>query len=99
MTRRSRFGRALSAMRNDRAGRGVRSGPVAIGFADRFAETSPKGALTRAAVAWILITPAVAAAKIWWSGTAALIVFLVSVTVYVVVAVRFSRRRRWPSAT
>jgi hypothetical protein len=39
-------------------------------FGERFAETSVTGALTRAAVAWVLITPAVAAAKVWWSGTA-----------------------------
>ena len=65
-----------------------------MGFAERFAETSVTGALTRAAVAWVLITPAVAAAKIWWSGTAALVVFLVGVPIYVVVAVRFRRRHR-----
>jgi membrane protein YdbS with pleckstrin-like domain len=68
-------------------------------FAERFVQTSVPGALTRAAVAWVLITPAVAAAKIWWSGTAALIVFLVGVAVYVVVVVRFSRRHRQPPAT
>ena len=39
-------------------------------FAERFAETSLWGALIRASIAWVLITPAVAAAKIWWSGTA-----------------------------
>ncbi len=70
-----------------------------MAFAERFAETSVKGALTRAAVAWVLITPAVAAAKIWWSGTAALVVFLVSVTIYVVVAVRYRRSHRPPPAT
>jgi len=70
-----------------------------VGFADGFAETSVKGALTRGAVAWVLITPAVAAAKIWWSGTAAVVVFIVGVTIYVVVAVRFRRRHREPSAT
>jgi membrane protein YdbS with pleckstrin-like domain len=68
-------------------------------FAERFAETSVMGALTRAAVAWVLITPAVAAAKIWWSGTAALVVFLFGVAVYVVVAVRFRRRHRQSQAT
>jgi membrane protein YdbS with pleckstrin-like domain len=70
---------------------------VALG--ERFAETSVQGALTRAAVAWVLITPAVAAAKIWWSGTAALVVFLVGVTIYIVVAVRYRRRHRPPPAT
>jgi membrane protein YdbS with pleckstrin-like domain len=70
-----------------------------MAFGARFAETSVKGALTRAAVAWVFITPAVAAAKTWWSGTAALVVFLVGVTVYVVVAVRYRRRHRPPPAT
>ena len=66
-------------------------------LADRFAETSVTGAVTRAAVAWVLITPAVAAAKIWWSGTA-LVVFLVGVTIYTVVAVRYGRRHHPPPA-
>jgi hypothetical protein len=70
-----------------------------MGFAERFAETSVKGALTRAAVAWVLITPAVAAAKIWWSGSAAVVVFLVGVGIYIVVAVRFRRSHRQPPAT
>jgi hypothetical protein len=65
-----------------------------MGFGETFAETSVKGALTRAAVAWVLITPAVAAAKIWWSRTAAVVVFLVTVAIYVVVAERFRRRHR-----
>jgi hypothetical protein len=64
-----------------------------MGFGETFAETSVKGALTRAAVAWVLITPAVAAAKIWWSRTAAVVVFLVTVAIYVVVAERFRRHR------
>jgi ABC-type enterochelin transport system permease subunit len=63
-----------------------------MAFAERFAETSVKGALTRAAIAWVLITPAVAAAKIWWSGTAALVVFLVGVTIFIVVVARYRRR-------
>jgi membrane protein YdbS with pleckstrin-like domain len=70
-----------------------------MGFAETFAETSVKGALTRGALAWVLITPAIAAAKIWWSGTAAVVVFLVGVTIYIGVAVRFRRRQRPPSAT
>jgi len=87
-------------MSSDRAGNDARSKPAATSFADRFAETSFTGALTRGALAWVLITPAVAAAKIWWSGTAAIVVFLVTVTVYTVVAVRFRRRHRQPpSAT
>jgi hypothetical protein len=70
-----------------------------MAFGERFADTSVKGALTRAAVAWVLITPAVAAAKIWGSGTAALVVFLVSVTIYIVVTVRYRRRHGPPPAT
>lgn len=70
-----------------------------MGFGDRFAETSVKGALTRAALAWVLITPAVAAAKIWWSGVAAAVVFVVSVAIYIAVAVRFRRSHRQRSAT
>jgi hypothetical protein len=65
-----------------------------MGFGETFAETSVKGALTRAAVAWVLITPAVAAAKIWWSRTAAVVVGLVSVAIYVAVAEHFRRRHR-----
>jgi membrane protein YdbS with pleckstrin-like domain len=70
-----------------------------MGFGETFAETSVKGALTRAAVAWVLITPAVAAAKIWWSGTAAAVVFIVGVAIYIVVAPRLRHRHRQPSAT
>jgi hypothetical protein len=66
-------------------------------FGERFAQTSVKGALTRAAVAWVLITPAVAAAKIWWSGTAAVVVGVVGVTVYIVVAVRYRRHHSQPA--
>jgi hypothetical protein len=66
-------------------------------FGETFAQTSAKGALTRAAVAWGLITPAVAAAKIWWSGVGALVVFFVGVTAYVVVALWYLRRHRPPA--
>jgi hypothetical protein len=72
---------------------------MTVGFADKFAETSLKGALTTAAVAWVLITPAVAAAKICWSAAAAAVVLVVGVTTYIVVAVRFRRRHRQRSAT
>jgi hypothetical protein len=67
-----------------------------MGFAERFAEASVKGALTRAAVAWVLITPAIAAAKIWWSAAAAVVVLIVGVGVYVVIAARFRRHHREP---
>jgi heme/copper-type cytochrome/quinol oxidase subunit 2 len=65
-----------------------------MAFAKRFAETSLTGALIRAALAWVLITPAVAAAKIWWSGAAAVVVFVVGVTIYIAVAMRYRRRHR-----
>lgn len=65
-----------------------------MSFGERFAETSVRGALIRAAIAWVLITPAVAAAKIWWSGTAALVVGVLGVTVYVLVALRVRRHYR-----
>lgn len=68
-------------------------------FGETFAESSVKGALTRGGVAWLLITPAVAAAKTWWSRTAALVVFLVEVAIYVSLAVRYRRHhRRRPTA-
>jgi hypothetical protein len=70
-----------------------------MSFGERFAETSVTGALTRAAVAWVLITPAVAAAKIWWSGTAAAVVGLVGVTIYIGIAVGYRRRHLPPPAT
>jgi hypothetical protein len=70
-----------------------------MAFGETFAETSVKGALTRAGVAWVLITPAVAAAKIWGSGTAALVVLLVGVTIYVVAAMRYRRHHSPPHAT
>ncbi|MHB8241529.1 MAG: hypothetical protein ACYDHN_06010 [Solirubrobacteraceae bacterium] len=61
-------------------------------------ETSIRGALTRAAVAWLLITPAVAAAKIWWSGTAAIVVALAGVTAYIAIVTQYRRRHTLPPA-
>jgi hypothetical protein len=69
-----------------------------VAFGALFAERSLRGALTRASIAWVLITPAVAAAKIWWSGTAALIVGVMGVSVYVALAVRYLRRHGPPTA-
>jgi hypothetical protein len=63
-----------------------------MAFGEKFAETSVGGALTRAAVAWVLITPAVAAAKIWWSRTAALVVGVVGVGIYIAIATAYRRR-------
>jgi fatty acid desaturase len=58
-------------------------------LADRFAERSAKGMLTRAAGAWLLVGLPVIAARIWWSPAAAIGVFGVTVTVYVAAAVRY----------
>ena len=49
--------------------------------------------LTRAAGAWVLVGLPVIAARLWWSVLAALVVFGVSLTLYVTVALRFMRRR------
>jgi hypothetical protein len=81
------------------AGDDARSEPAASTFADRFAERTARGALTRAGLAWVLITPTVVAAKILLSPAAAVVVCLVAVTVYIVVALRFRRRHHRPSAT
>lgn len=58
-------------------------------LADRFAERSARGMLTRAAGSWLLVGLPVVAARIWWSPIAAIIVFVVTVTVYVVAARRY----------
>ena len=65
-----------------------------MSLGDTFAESSTKGLLTRGALAWLLVTPAVAAAKIWWSGVAALVVGIAGVVVYTAVARRFIHQRR-----
>jgi hypothetical protein len=58
-------------------------------FGETFAERSLKGAVTRGGVAWVLITPGVAAAKTWWSPTAALVTGVVGVGLYIAVAERY----------
>lgn len=70
-----------------------------MALVERLAKNSVKRALTGAAVASGLITAAGAAAKIWWSRTAALVLLLVGVTIYIVVAVRCRPCRRPPLAT
>jgi membrane protein YdbS with pleckstrin-like domain len=64
-----------------------------VTFGETFAQSSVEGALTRGAAAWVLITPAVAAAKIWWSGAAA-VVGVVGVVIYVAVAEGYRRQHR-----
>jgi phage shock protein PspC (stress-responsive transcriptional regulator) len=67
-------------------------------LADWFAERSARGALTRAAGAWVLVGLPIVAARLWWSVSAALSIFVVGVTVYVVAAVRYMRRHQDPEA-
>lgn len=61
-------------------------------FGERFASRNATGMVTRAGLAWLIITPAVAAAKIWWSPAAAVVVGVGGVALYVTVAVRYVRR-------
>ena len=63
-------------------------------LADRFAERSARGMLTRAVGAWVLVGLPVIAARIWWSVAAAIAVFVVTVTMYVAAAVRYMHRHR-----
>jgi hypothetical protein len=65
---------------------------VEMRVADRFAERSASGLLTRAVGAWLLVGLPVIAARIWWSVTAAITIFVVAVTVYVTAAVRYVHR-------
>jgi len=62
--------------------------------ADRFAERSASGMLTRAVGAWLLIGLPVIAARIWWSVAAAIAIFVVAVTIYVTAAVRYTRHHQ-----
>jgi fatty acid desaturase len=68
-----------------------------VRLADWFGERSPRGMLTRAAGAWVVIGLPVIAARLWWSVPAALTIFVLGVTVYVAAAVRHMRRHRQPS--
>ncbi len=70
--------------------------PEVVLLAEWFTERSARGLLSRAAGAWVLVGLPVIAARIWWSVPAALVVFAVSLTVYVTVAVRFMGRHRPP---
>ncbi len=66
-------------------------------FGERFASQNATGMVTRAGLAWLIITPAVAAAKIWWSPAAAVVVGVVGVALYMTVAVRYvGRHERRP---
>ena len=70
----------------------ARHNVVEMRVADRFAERSASGLLTRAVGAWLLVGLPVIAARIWWSVTAAVTIFVVAVTIYVTAAVRYVHR-------
>ena len=57
-----------------------------------FAARSAKGILTRAVGAWLLVGLPVIAARIWWSPAAAIVVFVVAVSIYVSAANRYMHR-------
>ncbi len=67
-------------------------------FGERFASRNVTGMVTRAGLAWLIITPAVAAAKIWWSPAAAIVVGVLGVALYVAIAVRYINRHPDASA-
>jgi hypothetical protein len=46
--------------------------------------------------AWLVVGLPVIAARIWWSPTAAIVVFVVAVTTYVTAAVRYVHRHGRP---
>lgn len=63
-------------------------------FRDRFTARSVTGALVRAGVACVSITPVVAVAKVWWSGPAAAAIGILAIAVYVLAATRYMRRSK-----
>ncbi len=63
-------------------------------LADWFAERSLRGMLTRMVGAWLFIGVPVVAARIWWSVTAAIVIFAIALAIYVVAAVGHMRRHR-----
>jgi hypothetical protein len=67
---------------------------VEMRLADRFAERSAGGMLTRAVGAWLLVGLPVIAARIWWSVAAAIAIFVVAVTTYVTATFRYMRRHQ-----
>jgi hypothetical protein len=50
--------------------------------------------LTRAVGAWLLVGLPVIATRVWWSPAAAIAIFVVAVTAYVVASVRYMHRHR-----
>ncbi|MGB0096001.1 MAG: hypothetical protein WBP81_26115 [Solirubrobacteraceae bacterium] len=64
---------------------------------DWFAERSVRGMLTRMVGAWLVVGLPVIAARIWWSVTVAIVVFVGTVSAYVTFAVRYMRRHSRPA--
>jgi hypothetical protein len=63
-------------------------------LADWFAERSARGLLTRMVGAWLLVGVPVVVARVWWSAAAAIAIFAIAVTTYVVAATRYARHHR-----
>jgi hypothetical protein len=61
-------------------------------IADWFAERSARGMLTRAAGAWVLVGLPLIAARISSSVAATIAVLVVTLTMYVAAAVRYTHR-------
>jgi hypothetical protein len=59
-----------------------------------FAERSAKGMLTRMVGAWLLVGLPLIAARIWWSVPAAIVVFIVTLTMYLTATIRYMSRHR-----
>jgi hypothetical protein len=59
---------------------------------DWFADRGTRGTLTRAAGSWVFVGLPLIAARIWWSVPAAIVVFVVTLTMYVTASVRYMRR-------
>ncbi|MCW3028667.1 MAG: hypothetical protein JWN81_1878 [Solirubrobacterales bacterium] len=65
-------------------------------LADWFAERSARGMLTRMLGAWLLVGLPVIVARIWWSVAAAIVVFAVTLTLYVGAVVHHLRTHPRP---
>jgi hypothetical protein len=65
---------------------------IVMRLADWFAERSARGILTRAVGGWVLVGLPLIAARIWWSVSAAIAVFVVTLTIYLAGAVRYMHR-------
>jgi hypothetical protein len=59
---------------------------------DWFAERSARGMLVRAVGGWMFVGLPVIAARVWWSPLAAIVVFVLCLSLYVTFARRYVRR-------